>query len=152
MGEIRDEATAKMALRAAMTGHRVFTTLHTNDALGVIHRLEDLGLKKSMIAENLTGVLAQRLVRKICTNCKGTSENGCSDCLNTGYKGRIALAEILSLNDKMSDLIASSASRRKILTQAQVDGFKPMAQHGVCLLKEDVTTVKELSRFVFIDS
>ncbi|MGE3623059.1 MAG: GspE/PulE family protein, partial [Bdellovibrionales bacterium] len=168
IGEIRDGDTAQMALRAAMTGHKVFSTLHCNDALGALPRLVDLGLNPRMMTGNVNGILAQRLVRKLCPHCKrprnatademglvqriGETRNasqlseaqspclasvpklfesaGCPQCLN-GYKGRIAVSEILCITPALDELIAADAPRSTLRRQAQADGLRGMAQDGL---------------------
>ncbi|MBI1273405.1 MAG: secretion system protein E [Alphaproteobacteria bacterium] len=154
IGEIRDHETAQMALRAAMTGHRVFSTLHTNGALGVLPRLCDLGLQPGMLAGNFTGVVAQRLVRMLCPDCKRLkpvtpeerrmlrldrvetlppmigSAQGCPACRHTGYRGRTVVAEVLRVTPALEDLFAKQASRRALLGQAQQDGYRPMIEDG----------------------
>lgn len=152
IGEIRDATTAQMALRAAMTGHQVFTTLHTNDAIGAVPRLLDLGLRPGMLAGSVIASLAQRLVRKLCTECRrarrakpeecrilGLDESkphaiheavGCPACRGTGYKGRTALVEILAVDEDLDEVIASSGSRAALKACARQKGFKSMAEDG----------------------
>ncbi|NCF82546.1 MAG: secretion system protein E, partial [Proteobacteria bacterium] len=136
VGEVRDEDTATMAFRAAMTGHQVFTTLHTNSAIGSIARLRDIGIKAGIMAGNIIGVIAQRLVRKLCVQCKQVYDpsklerqllrlgvgseappvykaKGCSKCDHTGYKGRLALLELLRFDREIDDLVARDATSRE---------------------------------------
>lgn len=154
IGEVRDGKTARMALRAAMTGHRVYTTLHTNDAFGAVPRLVDLGLKPSLLAGNVIATLAQRLVRKLCPKCRrprraepeecrilGLDELappeilepvGCAACRNSGYKGRTAIVEILPIDDDLDEVIASTAGKRSALKACARDKkFKSMAEDGI---------------------
>ncbi|MCX7338749.1 MAG: type II/IV secretion system protein, partial [Alphaproteobacteria bacterium] len=112
IGEIRDEATAKMALRSAMTGHLVIATLHTYDSYGVPARLIDLGLQPALLSGNILCALSQRLVRKICLKCQG---KGCEACHTTGYKGRTAIVEILPFDEGLDDLVAQGGNRTEIL-------------------------------------
>ena len=170
IGEVRDEDTAAMALRAAMAGHQVYTTLHTNDALGTIPRLLDLGLHPSLLSGHVICVLAQRLVRRLCDRCKcpgpataaqvrilGADADrppvvwravGCSNCGNKGYRGRIAVAEVLGFNAEMDELVAKAASRAELFGCALRHGFKTMADDGIAKVLEGFTSVDELVRHV----
>lgn len=168
VGEVRDEATAEMALRAAMTGHQVFTTLHTNSALGAIPRLLDIGIKADIMAGNIIGIIGQRLLRTLCKFCKhprkaedvellilGVSEPvqlweacGCERCGGTGYKGRVSVLEILKMDAELDELITEHASMRVMLRAAQSKGFKTMADDGIRRVLEGDTTLEELSRVV----
>jgi general secretion pathway protein E/type IV pilus assembly protein PilB len=170
IGEVRDEDTAAMALRAAMAGHQVYTTLHTNDALGIIPRLLDLGLHPSLLSGHVICVLAQRLVRRLCDRCKSPGPAtaaqvrvlgadadrpptvwravGCSDCGNKGYRGRIAVAEVLGFNAEMDELVAKTASRAELFGCARRHGFKTMADDGIAKVLEGLTSVDELVRHV----
>ncbi len=153
LGEVRDEETAIMAVRAALTGHQVFTTLHTNDALGTIPRLNDIGVPAHLLAGSLICTMAQRLARKLCTACKrprpATEEEcqlmrldpqnppivheavGCEKCGYKGYKGRMGVHEILRIDDGMDELIATKATRNHMLEYALENGFVPMVQDGI---------------------
>jgi type IV pilus assembly protein PilB len=153
IGEVRDEDTALMSVRAALTGHQVFTTLHTNDALGAIPRLTDIGVPAHLLAGSLIGCLAQRLVRQLCPHCKkphvATAEEcrilnidaanpptiyeavGCSACNQKGYKGRTAIVEILRIDPELDELIATNATRRSMMDHALAHGFVNMQQDGV---------------------
>jgi general secretion pathway protein E/type IV pilus assembly protein PilB len=170
IGEVRDEDTAAMALRAAMSGHQVFTTLHTNDALGAIPRLLDLGLNPSMLSGHMICVMAQRLVRLLCDHCKRArpaSEDecrllgadsaepptiheavGCEWCGNKGYRGRIAVAEILGFNNAMDELVARAASRVDLLACARERGFATMADDGIAKVLDGLISVDELVKHV----
>ena len=168
VGEVRDEATAEMAIRAAMTGHQVFTTLHTNSALGAITRLTDIGVKPRILAGNIIGIVGQRLVRTLCTRCKQprpTEEyeqiilgqknpvtvfepTGCDHCNNTGFKGRVSLIEILTMNEELDDLVANRSTRRELKQAAIASGFKDMAEDGVRRVLAGDTTIEEVSRVV----
>ncbi len=175
VGEIRDEETAELAIRASITGHLVLSTLHTNDAVGTLPRLEDMKIPPYLIGSGLLAVIAQRLVRKLCEHCKekveftqeellekGVTQElvnkhpnydiyksvGCQHCRNTGYNGRVAIVEILEVDSKIESLIASGASTFEIQKEA--------LQNGMVLLKEDgyekvltgVTTFDEIERVV----
>ena len=154
IGEMRDPETAQMALRAGMTGHQVFSTLHTNDAVGAIPRLMDLGLTPNMLAGNIICTLAQRLVRKLCPTCKemlfpateaecrvlGADPGeppiiarpvGCEDCRYTGYRGRVAIAEVLHMSPELEDMISRGATRNEVKAAAKKNGFVTMAEDGV---------------------
>jgi type II secretory ATPase GspE/PulE/Tfp pilus assembly ATPase PilB-like protein len=168
VGEVRDEATAEMALRAAMTGHQVFTTLHTNSALGAIPRLTDIGIKPEIMAGNIIGIIGQRLVRTLCKQCKksrpaedyekiilGVKENiqlfepvGCAACSNTGFKGRVSVIEIVKMDDELDELIANRATSRELLKKAIANGFMPMVDDGIRRILQGETTIEELSRVV----
>jgi general secretion pathway protein E/type IV pilus assembly protein PilB len=168
IGEVRDSETANMALRAAITGHQVYTTLHTNDALGAIPRLIDIGIKNTMLAGAVICVVAQRLVRKLCSHCKiehvldeqaykilrcdhnnppkvyMAAKNGCEHCEGRGHKGRVAIAEILPVDRDMDELIASNATRRMLLDHALSRGFLPMAEDGIKKILAGITSLEEV--------
>ena len=153
IGEVRDEETALMAVRAALTGHQVFTTLHTNDAMGAVPRLGDIGVPAHLLAGSLICTMAQRLARKLCSHCKkprqATAEEsqllgfpvdqpptvydpvGCSQCNNRGHKGRTAIIEILRVDEGLNELIATKASRHDMMTYALDTGFIPMMEDGI---------------------
>jgi type II secretory ATPase GspE/PulE/Tfp pilus assembly ATPase PilB-like protein len=170
VGEVRDEATATMAMRAAMTGHRVFTTLHTNDALSAIPRLIDIGIPPHLLAGSLICTMAQRLIRKLCMHCKEEKEatsyeckvlgvdptkkhkifrhKGCPRCAGTGYMGRVAVNEILPIDRDMDELIATGATRRTMMKHALGNGFIPMAIDGTTKVLSGITDVEELVRTI----
>jgi len=170
IGEVRDHVTAEQALKAAMTGHQVYTSLHTNDCFGAIPRLVDLGIKPGMLAGAIIATMAQRLVRKLCQKCKKPAlatpeeckllgldindkpidpENpptiyhpgGCSECANTGYKGRIACVEILFLDEEIDALIAASATKAEMRALARTKGFRNMLDDGILKIYQGVTTL-----------
>jgi type II secretory ATPase GspE/PulE/Tfp pilus assembly ATPase PilB-like protein len=169
VGEVRDSGTATMALRAAMTGHQVYTTLHTNDAAGCIPRLIDLGLKPSLMSGNIIGIIAQRLVRKLC-DCKemrpATPEEcklmradpanpptighpkGCDNCRKSGYKGRIAASEILPFNDQVDELVLADAPLSQIKKAAEKSGFVPMIEDAVTKVLEGRTSLEAAMKIV----
>ncbi|MCP4490766.1 MAG: Flp pilus assembly complex ATPase component [Gammaproteobacteria bacterium] len=169
VGEVRDEETADMAFRAAMTGHQVYTTLHTNSAIGALPRLRDIGIIPEIMAGNIIGVMAQRLIRKLCKYCKvaqkpGKEElnllsnregtipkviykpKGCTTCDNTGYKGRLALLEILKMNTELDDLLAQGATTKEIRDTANNQGFLTLADDGVRHIIAGITSVDEVAR------
>lgn len=158
IGEVRDEDTAAMALRSSMTGHQVFTTLHANDVFGVVYRLQDLRLDPSILAGNMIGAIAQRLIRKLCAHCKvpcstgityqgeslGAYESkGCKECHYTGYAGRTAVVEILHFTESMNDMISSRATRQDYKATARENGFFSMVEHGLSLVETGITDLKE---------
>jgi len=168
VGEIRDLETAEIAAQASLTGHLVFTTLHTNDAPSSIARLLDLGVEPFLLTATLEGIISQRLVRKICENCKTPFEptegqlmelgltpedvkgkkfyygRGCSKCNNTGYKGRTAIFEIMRFNDEIRDLIMNQASTNVLRTAAQKAGMKLLRDNGLAAIYDGITTIDEI--------
>jgi len=170
VGEIRDEDTADMAFRAAMTGHQVFSTLHTNSALGSIPRLVDIGVKPRIMAGNIIGIVAQRLVRCLCRHCKQAyapdeterklldthtskplllyREAGCDACNNMGYQGRVAVIEVLKVNSAMDELIACGATQQEMLTLAKQNGFRDLATDAARIVLSGLTSLSEISRVV----
>lgn len=172
IGEIRDHVTAEMALKAAMTGHQVYTTLHTNDSFGAIPRLLDLGLKPGMIAGSMIAVFAQRLTRVLCSGCKTeykpdahecevlgvdpenppsiykATQGGCDICAGQGYKGRIAIVEILKFDEELDELLARGESKAELKTLAKKKGFKSMKQDGILKVLEGITDLQALAKVV----
>jgi len=168
VGEIRDLETAKIAFQAAMTGHLVLSTIHTNDAASCIARLMDLGVEAYLIPSSLRAVMSQRLVRKVCEHCseeyifteverkrhqldeyKLTSEQrgkGCRFCGDSGYKGRIAIFEILQITPTLSPLILQKVSSDQILLQAKKEGLRTMMEDGLRKVRAGVTTIEEIRR------
>jgi type II secretory ATPase GspE/PulE/Tfp pilus assembly ATPase PilB-like protein len=169
VGEIRDEETATMAFRAAMTGHQVFSTLHTNSAIGAIARLLDNGIHAGIMSGNIVGVIAQRLVRKLCVHCKQVYDpsklerqllrlgvgseappvyksKGCRQCDHTGYKGRMSLMELLRFDREIDDLVARQATTREIHKVAMTKGFTTLADDGIRRVLEGVTSMDEVAR------
>jgi type II secretory ATPase GspE/PulE/Tfp pilus assembly ATPase PilB-like protein len=145
VGEIRDEETAKTAADAALTGHMVFATLHTNSAIESIPRLLSMGVESYLLAPAIRGILAQRLVRKTCTTCKGKGEN-CEPCLGTGYKGRFSLNELLTFDKGMRDLILENAEQKELEAYAKKKGFRTMRERGEDIVQEGVTRMEEIVR------
>lgn len=170
VGEVRDHDTAEMAFRAAMTGHQVFSTLHTNSAIQSIPRLLDLNIKTNVLAGNVIGIVAQRLVRTLCPKCKkadvpsevesqllGVSAGdsiavyrpvGCSACDFLGYKGRMAIFELLKFDKGLDELITKNASVNAMYEYAISRGFISMAEDGLRRVRDGLTTVDEVSRVV----
>jgi len=170
VGEIRDLETAEIAVQASLTGHMVFSTLHTNDAPNTVTRLRDMGVPPFLITATLEAVLAQRLVRKICKECKEQTMpstetlaqldltpddvldrkfyrgRGCAACNNTGFKGRIGIFEWLMINDQLRDLINGGASTEKIRDLGMQTGMHPLRSSGLEKVYEGVTTIEEVIR------
>ena len=172
VGEVRDRETAEMAFRAAMTGHQVFTTLHTNSALGAFPRLLDIGILPDIIAGNVIGIIAQRLVRTLCRHCKieyrpsleekhilglppespatvfRHHDGGCQHCNARGFKGRMAILEILHMDADLDELVARRATARELRRAADERGFRSLADEGVARVLEGATSIAEVSRSV----
>ena len=154
VGEIRDTETAEMAVRAAQTGHLVPATLHTNDAVGAITRMRDLGVASYLLSASLNGVIAQRLLRKLCLHCRapvaGSTAHyaavGCARCHDTGYMGRVALGEVLEINDELQEAINRGASEPELRKIAIEKGFVSLKQSGQHLLQAGITDQSELQR------
>ena len=171
VGEIRDLATAEMAIQAALTGHLVFSTLHTNDAVGAITRLADLGVPSYLISATVVGVLAQRLARTLCPACKTRDDNitresldeavrpwrlsggvrpykavGCLECRHTGYRGRAGLYELLVMTDASRAAIHPGLDAAKLRKQAMRDGMRPLRLTGAMKVAEGLTTMEEVMR------
>ena len=169
VGEIRDGETAEIAMRAAITGHLVFSTIHTNDAVSSINRLIDMGLEPYMVSSALVGVVSQRLVRRICTNCRESYEpdeydreylrldagqklyrgKGCTECNEKGYKGRIAIHEIVIVTRKMKTLLEKRASEDEMRVLAVEEGTQMLQDSARDLVLEGITTVSELNRVAY---
>jgi len=173
VGEIRDKETAEIAIQASLTGHLVLSTLHTNDSPSAITRLMDMGIEPYLIASALTGVIAQRLVRTICKNCKtlffpptaileryGWTEEhnlqlakgkGCPECYDSGYRGRIGLFELLEVDEELRTLILTNPSLDAIKAYLKNKGFTTMEMDGLNKVKSQITTLEEVSRAVSIN-
>jgi len=169
VGEIRDKETAQIAIEAALTGHLVLSTIHTNDAPSVVMRLMDMGIEPFLINASVTGVLAQRLARKICTDCRCEYEvnaqehiilkrfgieadllfkgQGCKNCYEMGYRGRTGIFELLGMSNKLRSLVVSNPSFDAIRTQAACDGMSSLFIDAAKKVKEGVITLDELIRF-----
>lgn len=174
VGEIRDKETSEIAIKAALTGHLVLSTLHTNDAPSSIHRLINMGIEPFMISASLLMVQAQRLVRRICPHCKEVDDDydetleglglkkeeysnikfyigrGCSECNNTGYKGRAAIYEIMTVSEEIKELISRGATTLEIGRQAKKEGMVTLRESGMKKAEEGVTTLEEVLRVTLI--
>jgi type II secretory ATPase GspE/PulE/Tfp pilus assembly ATPase PilB-like protein len=151
IGEIRDEPTAKMAVRAAMTGHLVLTTLHTQDVFSVVQRFEDLGLNPGFLSGLLTCVVSQRLVRKLCLQCRtpaqiGFEPQGCAVCHGTGYAGRQVVAEVLDVDLDWDEALIQKVPKRDLYTLAQTKDHRFLSDHAWHLIHTGVTSVAECER------
>jgi type II secretion system protein E len=168
IGEIRDEETAQIAVQASLTGHLVFSTLHTNDAPGALTRLVDMGVESYLVASSLEAVLAQRLIRVLCPDCKALDQSpktaalkeklnlspdiplykpvGCSSCRQTGYFGRRAVFEMMSINNEIRDLLLKESSSGLIRDAARRGGMRLLNEDGIRLINEGVTTLDEILR------
>ncbi|MFZ6872766.1 type II secretion system ATPase GspE [Undibacterium sp. Di27W] len=151
IGEIRDLETAQIAVQASLTGHLVLATLHTNDSAAAVTRLLDMGIEPFLLSSSLLGVVAQRLVRKLCTHCRVEKQGtwhavGCEHCGHTGYQGRVGVYELLQTTDAIRAQIHHEAAEAEIRTAAQADGMKTMREDGQRWLKTGVTTPEELLR------
>ncbi len=169
IGEIRDTETLRIAIQAALTGHLVLSTLHTNDAISAVTRIIDMGIESYLVSGALVAIQAQRLVRKICPHCKATEVltphvmeeirpyikvehpvfyhgTGCKECNNTGYLGREMISEVLPISDKLSRMIAADASKEQLTEQAMKEGFVTMFEDGIHKALAGETTVEEIFR------
>jgi general secretion pathway protein E len=161
VGEIRDRETADIAIRAALTGHMVFSTLHTNDAPSAITRLTDMGIENYLITSSLVSVLAQRLVRLICPHCKvpagpRTAPDGervesfrgagCEACSGTGYTSRVGIFELMELNDEIRKLIMANEDASQITAAARRNGMTSLREDGWMKVRSGITTADEVMR------
>jgi general secretion pathway protein E len=168
IGEIRDHETLEIAIKAALTGHLVISTLHTNDAISAIPRMSDMGVEPYLISGALVAVQAQRLVRRICTHCKKEADipqallqeysslipphtvfyegAGCKECNGSGYMGREMICEVLPITEELSSMIARSASKDDLLKQAKNEGFVGMFENGMAKAVHGITTLDEVLR------
>jgi type IV pilus assembly protein PilB len=175
VGEMRDRETAMIAMQGSLTGHLVLSTIHTNHTLATITRLRDLGIPSYMIASTITGIIAQRLVRKICESCKtvvpadedtvarlGLSPKsaegmqlyegkGCANCGNTGYRGRIGIYEVLHLTPRLREQIAKDVPEATIKQIALAEGLVPLRKGALDKMLQGVTTASEVLRVVQMD-
>ena len=150
VGEIRDRETADIAINAALTGHLVLSTLHTNDAVGAVTRLIDMGMESFLVASALYGVLSQRLVRKICTACNGSGSdaagNKCRRCNGTGFKGRSGIFELLRMNDEIRQAVNRNVPSSELERLAVAAGMVTLREDGLAKVKAGITTAEELAR------
>lgn len=178
VGEVRDEPTAAMAIRAAMTGHLVMTTLHTNHAIAAFARLQDFGISPQMMSGSLVGVIAQRLLRRLCKHCKIQSlpdadtqawmqtlppadapdgvhlyhPAGCEQCRMSGYRGRVAIMEILTMHAELDEMLTRQPSMLQLQQQARAYGYTTLAEEGLRLVLAGETSLQELRRVVDISA
>jgi type IV pilus assembly protein PilB len=177
VGEIRDFETAEIAIKAALTGHMVLSTLHTNDAPSTINRLLNMGIEPFLVSSSVNCVVAQRLARRICSECaeedrevsaaelekagmtsaeaagcKPAKGQGCGSCSDTGYKGRIALYEVMVLSDTLKEFVLNGASAAEIRQQAVREGMKTLRCSALTKLLEGITTLSEVCRVSAADS
>ena len=171
IGEIRDGVVADIAIQAALTGHLVFSTLHTNDAPSAITRLIDMGVKPFLVASSIQAIMAQRLVRVICKECKAVDEHpdphflrllnitpeerrkfqiykglGCSRCSNTGYRGRIAIFEMLQMNNEIRELAFKRAPSNELRKAARASGMRSLLEDGKLKIFKGITTPLEVAQ------
>ena len=174
IGEIRDTPTADLAIRAALTGQLVLTTLHTNDAVSIVTRLIDMGIEPFLLAEVMKGCVAQRLVRKVCEHCaktrkpnafetrlferfsieaKSLSEGaGCPQCHGSGYSGRFGLAESFSMNSRIAEMVTEKATESEIRTYLQKQSSGSLLENGLYAAAEGRTTVREIEKAISFDA
>jgi type IV pilus assembly protein PilB len=173
VGEIRDHETAQLAVQAALTGHLVLSTLHTNSAVGAIARLTDMGIENFLLSNSIAGVVSQRLVRQLCENCKtkylldkdtairlGIPEEsgsefyrpvGCNMCRHLGYQGRIALHEVMIMGPKIKQLMYKGENSEDILEQAAcAEGMLTIKQDGIIKAKQGLTSLEEVMKVVLL--
>jgi type II secretory ATPase GspE/PulE/Tfp pilus assembly ATPase PilB-like protein len=171
VGEIRDMETAEIAIHAALTGHLVFSTLHTNDSFGAVTRLVDMGIEPFLVSSSVNCIVAQRLARRVCEGCKETDPEvthealveaglpedvarevapvkgrGCRDCSETGYKGRFAVYEVMELKEELKEFVLNGASALELKREAIRLGMKTLRQSALSKLREGHTTLKEVLR------
>lgn len=172
VGEIRDEETAQIAIRSSLTGHLVFSTLHTNDSVGAVNRLIDMGVEPYLVAASLVASLAQRLVRRVCPHCKQSDEQikpalrreiakandigeeevqaiqgrGCGACNNSGYRGRVAIFEVFLLNEEIKELVSNQVSSVELRRIAHKHGMVSLREEGWQKVQQGLTTIEEVSR------
>jgi general secretion pathway protein E len=152
IGEIRDFETAQIAIQASLTGHLVLATVHTNDAPSSVTRLIDMGVEPYLLSSSLLGVLAQRLVRKLCPQCRRQDEAGrwhpvgCAHCGQTGYKGRTGVYELMVVNDAVQSLIHNRAADHELVAAARDAGLRSMREDGDRLVRAGTTSLEEIIR------
>jgi type IV pilus assembly protein PilB len=175
VGEIRDTETADIAVQASLTGHTVFSTLHTNDAPSTVTRLKDMGVPTFLITATVEAILAQRLVRRVCSQCReevdppeeilidlgikreSMGDNkfyrgiGCDICNNTGYKGRVGLFELMIMNDELREMIMNNANTDELRETARGYGMVTLRDAGMMFIHEGTTTAEEVVRETIVD-
>jgi len=172
VGEIRDTETAKIATQAALTGHLVLSSVHANDAVGIMFRLQDLGVESFLLCSALVGTVAQRIIRRICPHCREPYEppveermayqeemgelpdqfykgGGCKSCGDTGYLGQCGVFEVLTLTEKTKQLFIGNATASQIRAQAIKDGMVPLNHDAMIKVRDGITTVSEVIRNVY---
>ena len=176
MGEIRDLETAQIAVQASLTGHVVFSTLHTNDAPSTVTRMKDMGVPTFLITATVEAILAQRLVRRICAGCREAVEPtedqilelqldpkdvkgksffrgaGCNSCNNTGYKGRVGLFELMIMDDELREMIMNNAQTDHLRDRAKEKGMTLLRDVGLQFLFDGTTTAEEVIRETILDA
>ncbi|MBT7959125.1 MAG: Flp pilus assembly complex ATPase component TadA, partial [Akkermansiaceae bacterium] len=176
VGEIRDKETASIAIQAALTGHLVFSTLHTNDAPGAVARLADIGIQRFLIASSIRAIVAQRLVRKLCPKCKAPAvltdremrvlgldakqvaeseimgPEGCDLCRTTGYKGRMGIFEIFKVDDEVRHLINEKLTSPQLRRRARELGMRTLREDGIRKILSGSTSSEEVLRVTMSDS
>jgi general secretion pathway protein E len=175
IGEVRDVETARMAIQSSLTGHLVFSTLHTNDAAGAVTRLLDLGVEPYLVSSSLIAIIAQRLVRRVCPDCKQPAQPtahelqelglnpqnsadatffvgaGCERCFNTGYRGRTGIYEVMLINEQVQDLIYKQETAGTIKRRALEAGMQTLRMDGARKALAGITTVAEVLRVTQAD-
>ena len=152
IGEIRDYETAQIAIQASLTGHLVLATVHTNDAPSTVTRMIDMGVEPFLLSSSLIGVLAQRLVRKLCLHCRKEDAKGrwhpvgCEHCSMTGYKGRTGVYELMMVDDQIRSLIHGRAAESQIFVAGEAAGLRSMREDGERLVAEGITSPEEVMR------
>ena len=175
VGEIRDEETARIAIHAALTGHLVLSTLHTNDASGAVTRMVDMGIEPFLVSSSVIGVVAQRLIRLLCTRCRESyvppaeviaryglagpddppptlyRAKGCEACNSIGYKGRIGLFEIMVMDDDVRNLVVKEVASDVIKRAGVAAGMRTLQQDGISKVLNGMTSLEEMLRVVFVE-
>jgi general secretion pathway protein E len=152
IGEIRDYETASIAIQASLTGHLVLATVHTNDAPSSVTRLIDMGVEPFLLSSSLLGVLAQRLVRKLCPHCKKQGDDGhwhpvgCEKCSHTGYKGRTGVYELMRVDQQVQSLVHNQAAEQDLIAAARAAGLRSMREDGERLVRDGITSLEEVIR------
>ena len=153
IGEIRDAETAKIGIEAGLTGHLLMSTMHSGTPAGAFLRLLEMGIEPYQVTSSITAVLNQRLLRRLCEKCKRKSKQddtfeavGCDECFNTGYKGRILIAEMLKLDSKLRKAILEKADIDQLENILKAKGHTNMISNGMCLIKEGLTAKEELTK------
>jgi len=157
VGEIRDRETAEIAIHAALTGHLVLSTLHTNDAAGAVTRLVEMGVEGFLISSSLLGIVSQRLVRRICPKCEGTGKSKdepgkrCRNCMGSGYRGRIAIFELMQINDELRTAINAKKDTTELTAIARRHGMRTLREDGELKVQKKMTTESEVTRVCMLD-